>query len=319
MVDTKKNNSSNTKKNLMNAYKTLRTAESKMDYCAIIGSIYLIVIRLRPSIIGDLYEFFCIGMGVCGLRINKILSFLEIISVISICLCIILRVSSFVEKVLWDFHLEKLKGNNRFEQSALRYMREKGAPHCFLVSGDWGSGKTYDVNDFLEKYYFLSSVNIYRVSCFGLRTRNEVIEEINNTIERADTSLIKTIIVFISDVPLLGEPLNKLIGRTYSYEKVKKGSVFVFDDFERITSRTATEAEPPDLYKKDVFFKHHLSKIDSGDRGIIDEEFEKIESAFKYLRKEQTYITDRTDYDKYVSVAGLINELIITFPTSETI
>ena len=100
MVDTKKNNSSNTKKNLMNAYKTLRTAESKMDYCAIIGSIYLIVIRLRPSIIGDLYEFFCIGMGVCGLRINKILSFLEIISVISICLCIILRVSSFVEKVI---------------------------------------------------------------------------------------------------------------------------------------------------------------------------------------------------------------------------
>lgn len=134
-----------------------------------IGTIYNIVLMLKkPTFIYNLYKLLCMRIGDYSLYIKKALIFLGIATGAVVLLCLVLTLAIFIERLLWDRQLKKCKGDNRFEQSALRYMREKGSPHCFLVSGEWGSGKTYEVNDFLNKYYLGSNVNTYRVSCFGL-------------------------------------------------------------------------------------------------------------------------------------------------------
>lgn len=314
MVDTEKNTSIINRKNIVNVYKAICRFKYKADRWAIFGIIYIgAFIFKKPACIYNLYRLLCVRVGVNSLYIEKTLILLANLSVLVILLCLLLSLVIILEKLLWDCQLKKRKGDNRFEQSAFRYMREKGSPHCFLISGDWGSGKTYEVNDFLDKYYFRSSVNIYRVSCFGLSTRSEVIEEINRTIERSDNSLSKTINDLIWLLPSIGKPISKLMCRAYSYDKAKKGSIFVFDDFERITSRTSDDTQLPYLYKKDFMLKHHMPNGGLGDSEVIDKEFEQVENGFKRLRKEETYITDRDDSDKYIAIAGLINELIETY------
>ena len=316
MVDSEKTNPNNNKKHLISIYKFVCKYKPIINGGAIFGVLYIILLiylELIPSRICCLYRFLFMRTGISLFCFNRVLLMLRIVSWIVIVLCLFLSTVIWIIQKLWDCHLRKIKGDNRFEQSALRYMREKGSPHCFLVSGDWGSGKTYEVNGFLEKYYYCSSVNVYRLSCFGLCTRNEVIEEINRTIERADNSLHKTINDLIGYLPAIGKPISKLIGRSYSYVKAKKGSIFVFDDFERITSRTSDDIKLPNLYEKDVFLDRHIKNGGIGDPRVIDREFEKVEKGFKYLRDEKTYITDRADSDKYIAIAGLINELIETY------
>ena len=314
MVDIEKNHLIISGRHLMSVYKIIYSLKPKLNRCAIIGAIYILVIVFRkPIFMYDLYKLICMRVGVYSLYIKKVLLLLANISCLDILLCCFMSLVISIEKLFWDWQNKKRKGDSRFEQSALRYMQEKGSPHCFLVSGEWGSGKTYEVNEFLNKYYFCSSVNTYRVSCFGLSTRREVIEEINRTIERSDNSLYKTINDIIWYLPAIGKPISKMIGRSYSYDKAKKGSIFVFDDFERITSRTYDDIQLPYLYKKDVFLDHNIRDGGLGDPRAIDREFEQVERAFKHLRDENACITDRADCDKYIAIAGLINELIETY------
>lgn len=315
MVDSEKTNPNNNKKHLISIYKFVCKYKPIINSGTIFGVLYIILLiylELLPSRICCLYEFLFMRTGISFFCFNRVLLMLRTVSWIVIVLCLFLSMVIRIIQKLWDCHLRKIKGNNRFDQSALRYMREKGSPHCFLVSGDWGSGKTYEVNDFINKYYYCSSVNIYRVSCFGLSTRSEVIEEINRTIERSDSSLYKTTSELIEYIPVFGKLVSKLISRVYSYDKAKKGSIFVFDDFERITSRTTGEVQQSDLYKRNALLQHHLSNTGIGKLDNLDEEFRSIERSFNYLREKEIYTVDRADSDKYISIAGLINELIET-------
>lgn len=155
MIDTEKNNSIIDRKNMMIVYKAIRRYKPMIDRVAIIGTIYNIVLMLKkPTFIYNLYKLLCMRIGDYSLYIKKALIFLGIATGAVVLLCLVLTLAIFIERLLWDRQLKKCKGDNRFEQSALRYMREKGSPHCFLVSGEWGSGKTYEVNDFLNSGFY---------------------------------------------------------------------------------------------------------------------------------------------------------------------
>lgn len=52
--------------------------------------------------------------------------------------------------IIWDWWLKNQNGKNRFENSLFRYLRDSSIPRCFLVTGEWGSGKTYDVQKFFD-------------------------------------------------------------------------------------------------------------------------------------------------------------------------
>lgn len=113
---------------------------------------------------------------------------LEIIFRIIIVVFVIIKFISWILKLGWEYWLKRQKGDNRFEESIFRYLKDSSVPRCFLVTGDWGSGKTYEVEQFFDKYYRCARTKVYRISCFGLDTRKELIKEISNTIEQQDKS-----------------------------------------------------------------------------------------------------------------------------------
>ena len=152
--------------------------------------------------------------------------------------------------VIWDWWLKNQNGRNRFENSLFRYLRDSSIPRCFLVTGEWGSGKTYDVQNFFDQYFRYSGTKIFRISCFGIDSRKEIIKEINNTIEQNDKSFYTLVIKVLQFVPIIGSPIEKFLKKTYGYDTIKKGSIFIFDDFERITSRSIRNRESGKLYRK---------------------------------------------------------------------
>lgn len=149
---------------------------------------------------------------------------------------------------------KKQKGNNRFEESLFRYLHDSSIPRCFLITGEWGSGKTYEAQKFFDKYYRCSRTKVFRISCFGLDSRKELVKEISNAIEQDDTSFYTLVIKVLQFVPVIGTAIEKFLKKTYGYDTVKQGSIFIFDDFERITSRAVVKERPSHLYNQSSFF-----------------------------------------------------------------
>lgn len=217
--------------------------------------------------------------------------------------------------MVWDQWLKSRKGKNRFENSLFRYLRDSSIPRCFLVTGEWGSGKTYDVENFFDQYFRYSKTKIFRISCFGIDSRGEIIKEINNTIEQNDKSFYTLVIKVLQFVPIIGSPMEKLLKKTYGYNTIKKGSIFIFDDFERITSRAIFNRKSDELYRKSPFL---LSKSRQGRNNIsefkeINNEFKSVENSFNKIEDFFTNNLERSDIDKYNIVIGLINDIIETY------
>lgn len=75
--------------------------------------------------------------------------------------------------LIWEYWLQKQKGKNRFEESLFRYLHDSSIPRCFLVTGEWGSGKTYDVQDFLANIFVIQKLKYLEFLVSGLiRERN---------------------------------------------------------------------------------------------------------------------------------------------------
>lgn len=116
-------------------------------------------------------------------------------------------------------------------------------------------------------------------------------------------------------VPIVGNPIEKFLKKSYGYDTIKKGSIFIFDDFERITSRSIRNRESDELYRKSIFL---LSKATRGKDALS--EFKEIENEFKLVGKSFHKIEDfftnnleQSDIDKYNIVIGLINDIIETY------
>ncbi len=189
------------------------------------------------------------------LNLNKIKEFYFMCESIARKILVLFIFYEFIKliyKIFWKKWLRRQSGNNRLEIGLFRYLRESNIPRCFLISGEWGTGKTYDIRQFFEKYYRYNDKNIYRISCFGLDTREKVINEINATIERSDDSFYKFIIQAIQIIPIIGELLSRILKKSYSYTSVSKNSIFIFDDFERITFKVTLDNEYTHIYKKNI-------------------------------------------------------------------
>ena len=238
-------------------------------------------------------------------------------SIFRACIFVFIIVSFiiWIVKSVWDNWLKKQKGKNRFEESILRYLHDSSIPQCFLVTGKWGSGKTYEVQEFFDKYYKFSKTKVYRVSCFGLNTRKDLVEEINNVIEQEDHSLYSLSIQAFQYLPVIGEPIGKFFKKSYHYDSIKKDSVFIFDDFERITSRTNRNDSSQHLYKTSPFLlsKGGRKRATEDEFKQIKQEFDEIESGFSKVDNFLMGSLERTDFDKYIAIIGLINEIVETY------
>lgn len=196
---------------------------------------------------------------------------------------------------------------NAFENSMYKYINSKHIDKGYLVAGEWGSGKTYMVNMFFENYYKYSSLKVYRISCFGLESREQVMKEIRNQIELNDESILN----WIRYIPIVGQPIYALLKKSYGLHSIPKGSVLIFDDFERITSLGIGQRDTSNYYSKNPF----LNRTNAGQPQIkefndINKEFENIDKAFKRIQRTENQANINNNLQKYNIVTGLINEIV---------
>ena len=259
--------------------------------------------------------YLCDWFGCLNLELIKNLYFsgeylIRIAILIAISILAIIR----LYQIHVDHKLERIKGESRLEESLFRYLHDD-SHRSFLISGSWGSGKTFEINHFFEKYYSNSTRKIFRVSCFGLSTRNDLTKEISNVIEQQDHSISKAIVDIMIYFPVLGEMLNRLLKKSYNYTTVKRGSIFIFDDFERISSYFMIPIDKKKLYRRKPFLLQHdyPKELSSGLKNDLISEFKNNEEAFENIQNDTNAVETSYHMDKYIAVVGVINELVETY------
>lgn len=281
-------------------YILLYHVEAVKKFCRAVV-LYLIETKLLPISVENIISLYFIGEKICLFEI-----------ILTIASVIMMWAIRWLNDYLTKQEAKNMGQKSRMEESLFRYLREGTAPRCYLVTGEWGSGKTYEIDHFFEKYYKYSNRKIYRISCFGISSRKELIEEINNTIEREDDSFYTFSIQALKYIPVVGDALYKVLKKSYRYTSVPTGSVFIFDDFERITARMCMEENNIRETHYSSRMYRQISNVDSEKQAFsaISDGFKETERAFAQIRNFSDKQLDKQDYDKYVVAVGMINELV---------
>ncbi|MCM3240642.1 ATP-binding protein [Heyndrickxia oleronia] len=225
----------------------------KRSFVVVLVFVLLFEIVPIKSVIKSILKFAENNNILLGLKlsyISQLYMFFRKYALIYLFLCIIsFLLIKFYLSIRNYFNSPKQFELNPFEDSLYKYIEDKPNGKGYLVSGEWGSGKTYIVTEFFDKYYNFSNRPIYRISCFGLDSRKLILDEIKNQIEINDKSFFN----WIQYIPAIGKPLIGILRNSYSLKSIPKGSVFIFDDFERITSLGITNNQENKVYEKDNF------------------------------------------------------------------
>lgn len=244
------------------------------------------------------------------ISINMFINLYKSIEFLIIFFILITTIYIFIYKLYSIIHHKRIElsksPKNSFEKSLLEYIENKQTNQSYLIAGSWGTGKTHAVNNFFEKFYSHSSKKIYRISCFGLTTREQILKEINYQQQRTDQSFYSSFILVAQHIPFIGDLLYKLLGRDYDFYDIKDNSIFIFDDFERISINDISNSKNPKVYKRNPFLKSDLKKY-----GLekIDNEYENIEKGFDNLISSNNQQIKHSYLEKYNTICGLINEL----------
>lgn len=151
--------------------------------------------------------------------------------------------------------------------------------HGFLLTGPWGVGKTYEINDWVESLKGNNEYAFVYLPLFGIRSVNEL-----NSMAINSTSLISKIGSYLKkinqdisggsgpiniSIPLIGVVAN-LIKEDYSKSKKKK-YVFIIDDIERRDNKLSIEEifgfidQLPKINTK-VILITNLEKVEKNDK-----------------------------------------------------
>ena len=109
--------------------------------------------------------------------------------------------------------------------------------NVFWLDGSWGSGKTFFIKTFFENQIYKKK-EIYYISCFGIKTREQAEKILINEIEK------QSILGNLDFIPLIGGVFKwffKIVGT----DLMKRDSIIIFDDFERV-SYAETSDNPSD-------------------------------------------------------------------------
>ncbi|WP_270598868.1 ATP-binding protein [Enterococcus asini] len=248
--------------------------------------------------------------GMTVLMFAKMYTIFRFLCLIILLCCILLTTVFIVFRPILEKAARK-KNLNSFEASLRDYLENKKgvfSQKSYLITGEWGSGKTHLLNDFLENNLLFSKRPIYKVSCFGLDTRQQVISEIVAQIEEKDNSFIN----WIQYVPLIGTPIFSLLKKTYSLQNISSNAIFIFDDFERITPLGITSETSAGYYRNTEVARSSFDLRRSNIREFkeINDEFEKIQKGFRKIQIDQQNESTIKQLQKYNVVTGLINELV---------
>ena len=122
--------------------------------------------------------------------------------------------------------------------------------NVFWLDGPWGSGKTFFIKTFFENQIYKKK-EIYYISCFGIKTREQAEKILINEIEKQST------LGNLDFIPLVGG-VFKWFFKTVGTDLMKRNSIIIFDDFERV-SYTGKSDKPSD-YNDLLGYINYLSE-----------------------------------------------------------
>lgn len=135
---------------------------------------------------------------------------------------------------------------------------------CFVILGEWGTGKTYMLDQVLTKYMQYKFRPCYQISCFGLTKREEILDAIRSECRHQDTSMMKTLINWIHYLPAFGPWLSSVLEKNYELGDLRPDSIFVFEDFERIACSKEDREENYNLivgFINEMIERYHYKTI----------------------------------------------------------
>lgn len=125
-----------------------------------------------------------------------------------------------------------------FQTHLVDFLNSPDSIHnVFWLDGSWGSGKTFFIKTFFENQIYKKK-EIYYISCFGIKTREQAEKILINEIEK------QSILGNLDFIPLVGG-VFKWFFKTVGTDLMKRDSIIIFDDFERV-SYAETSDNPSD-------------------------------------------------------------------------
>ncbi|MDJ8840797.1 KAP family NTPase, partial [Salmonella enterica] len=125
-----------------------------------------------------------------------------------------------------------------YQAHLVEFLNSSDSIHnVFWLDGSWGSGKTFFIKTFFENQIYKKK-EIYYISCFGIKTREQAEKILINEIEK------QSILGNLDFIPLVGG-VFKWFFKTVGTDLMKRDSIIIFDDFERV-SYVETSDSPSD-------------------------------------------------------------------------
>lgn len=173
-----------------------------------------------------------------------------------------------------------------FQTHLVEFLNSSDSIHnVFWLDGSWGSGKTFFIKTFFENQIYKKK-EIYYISCFGIKTREQAEKILINEIEK------QSILGNLDFIPLVGG-VFKWFFKTVGTDLMKRDSIIIFDDFERVSY--AAKSDNPSDYNDLLGYIDYLSEnkrfkiivilnskeIESTKENLIDNKFKLNQNPMK--------------------------------------
>ena len=167
--------------------------------------------------------------------------------------------------------------------------------NVFWLDGSWGSGKTFFIKTFFENQIYKKK-EIYYISCFGIKTREQAEKILINEIEK------QSILGNLDFIPLVGG-VFKWFFKTVGTDLMKRDSIIIFDDFERVSY--AETSDNPSDYNDLLGYIDYLSE-NKRFKIIVILNSEEIESTKKNLIDNKF----KLNHNRMVSTEEVIDNIL---------
>lgn len=138
-----------------------------------------------------------------------------------------------------------------YQAHLVEFLNSSNSIHnVFWLDGSWGSGKTFFIKTFFENQIYKKK-EIYYISCFGIKTREQAEKILINEIEK------QSILGNLDFIPLVGG-VFKWFFKTVGTDLMKRDSIIIFDDFERVSY--AETSDSPSDYNDLLGYIDYLSE-----------------------------------------------------------
>ncbi|HEL9638627.1 TPA: hypothetical protein U0K45_001097 [Streptococcus suis] len=203
--------------------------------------------------VGDYLKTFPIYPLMKDLYVNRLISLLvfTFLLVLAKLVYSILRWSHFINYSSLDRDAYP-EYDFPFQEELVSFLnrKEERGRNIFWINGAWGSGKTHFIRTFFENQLY-KPCEIYYISCFGIRTREQAERVLIEEIEQHST------LGSLDHIPVISS-LVKWSYKILGLDLMKKNSIVIFDDLERVTYSEKQKDNPED-YNDLLGFIDHLA------------------------------------------------------------